>query len=203
MPWNILLKYIPTCLLGRVHPHLKSTWLVNSYLICIVIDGPLFLHFICIILIYATAECFNLVKRAKFCSFAALDVIDEANAMYLSHCSEDNLENHPINVSLQNLSQWFMVCVWFRQNKLVWFSPCFRPGFFVSLGKVLMWIAFGVFMVNFVESKEHAFVSHCWIFLLTANHNIVTVCSMNGVIGTYNIIVYLTSHTWHESHAPV
>lgn len=51
---------------------------------------------------------------------------------------------------------------------LVWFSPCFTTGvsfLFVYLGKVLLWIAFGVFMVNFVESKEQTFVSHCLNFL--------------------------------------
>lgn len=48
------------------------------------------------------------------------------------------------------------------------FSPCFTTGLsflFVYFGKVLLWIAFGVFMVNFVESKEHAFVSHWLIFV--------------------------------------
>lgn len=49
---------------------------------------------------------------------------------------------------------------------LVWISPCVTAGIFlVYRGKVFMWIAFGVFMVNFAESKENAFVSHCLIFL--------------------------------------
>lgn len=48
---------------------------------------------------------------------------------------------------------------------LVWFNPGFTAGVsFVYLRKVSMWNAFGVFMVNFVESKEHAFVSHCLDF---------------------------------------
>lgn len=62
---------------------------------------------------------------------------------------------------------------------LVWFSPCFTTGvsfLFVYFGKVLLWIAFGVFMVNFVESKKTCLCFSLFEFFKRTKLNSVCAC---------------------------